>query len=448
MGFMFALLVVTAAMAVASAEIVDSEGWVGEYTSIALDSQGFPHISYYDGTNRNLKYAYYDGLNWHIRTVCEGGKFTSIALDSQGYPHISYYDNDNLKYVHEHAYGLSVETVDSESKVEMDESSHTSIALDSQGYPHISYHNGTNDDLRYAYKDASGWHIETVDSAGDVGGFSSIALDSYDNPHISYYNETNDDLKYAYKDEYGWHIETVDSAGDVGYYTSIALDSQGFPHISYYDETNGDLKYAYKYFNPLRQRFEWHIETVDSEGDVGKFTSIALDSQGYPHISYYDRTNGDLKYAYKDASGWHIETVDSEGRVGAFTSIALDSQGYPHISYFGATNLDLKYTTKQPTIVNLRGGITDINGNPVATASMRVTIKNVDGNVVYQETLNDVIENGKFNVLLGATQKLELWEGVKYYLIIEVDVDSTTFSTADVTFGDDTPAGDIIVFYP
>ena len=401
MGFMFALLVVTAAMAVASAEIVDSEGWVGEYTSIALDSQGFPHISYYDGTNRNLKYAYYDGLNWHIRTVCEGGKFTSIALDSQGYPHISYYDNDNLKYVHEHAYGLSVETVDSESKVEMDESSHTSIALDSQGYPHISYHNGTNDDLRYAYKDASGWHIETVDSAGDVG-----------------------------------------------YYTSIALDSQGFPHISYYDETNGDLKYAYKYFNPLRQRFEWHIETVDSEGDVGKFTSIALDSQGYPHISYYDRTNGDLKYAYKDASGWHIETVDSEGRVGAFTSIALDSQGYPHISYFGATNLDLKYTTKQPTIVNLQGGITDTNGNPVSTASMRVTIKNVDGNVVYQETLNDVVENGKFNVLLGATQKLELWEDAKYYLTMEVDVDSTTFSTADVTFGDDNPAGDIIVFYP
>ena len=79
---------------------------------------------------------------------------------------------------------------------------------------------------------------------------------------------------------------------------------------------------------------------------------------------------------------------------------------------------------------------------------MRVTIKNMDGNVVYQETLNDVVENGKFDVLLGATQKLELWEDAAYNLVIDVDVDSTTFSTADVTFGDDTPAGDIIVFYP
>ena len=310
MGFMFALLVVTAAMAVASAEVVDSEGNVGGHTSIALDSRGYPHISYYDYTNGDLKYAYYDGSNWHI---------------------------------------------------------------------------------------------ETVDSEGDVGQSTSIALRKLglrELPRISYYDYTNGDLKYAYYDGSNWHIETVDSEGRVGGHTSIALDSRGYPHISYHDRTNDDLKYAYQSYNPLTQRFEWHIETVDA-GDVGGFTSIALDSNDNPHISYYDATNGDLKY-----------------------------------------------TTKQPTIVNLQGGITDTNGNPVATASMRVTIKNVDGNVVYQETLNDVVENGKFDVLLGATQKLELWEDAAYNLVIEVDVDSTTFSTADVTFGDDSPAGDIIVFYP
>jgi len=301
-------------------ETVDSEGAVGYYTSIAVDSGGYPHVSYLDYTNDDLKYAYMDASGWHIETVdSEGnvGEYTSIALDSGGYAHVSYYDfadyYGDLKYAYMDPSGWHIETVDSE----WDVGSYTSIALDSGGYPHVSYYDYTpNYDLKYAYMNASGWHIETVDSEGWVGWDSSIALDSGGYPHVSYRDYINKDLKYAYMDASGWHIETVDSEGDVGYYTSIALDSSGYPHVSYRDKTNDDLKYAY--MDPLG----WHIETVDSAGDAGWYSSIALDSDGYAHVSYRDTTNYGLKYAYMDASGWHTETVDSAGNVGGFTSIA------------------------------------------------------------------------------------------------------------------------------
>jgi hypothetical protein len=91
-----------------------------------------------------------------------------------------------------------------------------------------------------------------------------------------------------------WNIQTVDSAGLVGSYTSIALDSADHPHISYSDDTNHDLKYTY--FDGAA----WQNQTVDSTGDVGYDTSLALDSANRPHISYYDYTNGDLKYAFME----------------------------------------------------------------------------------------------------------------------------------------------------
>lgn len=137
--------------------------------------------------------------------------------------------------------------------------------------------------------------------------------------------------------------QTVDSGGAVGTFTSVKVNSSGNPRISYYDSTNGDLKFA------SHDGMSWTTVTVDSGGGVGQYTSLALDASGNPHISYYDVTKGDLKYASSNGATWTTETVDAGGDVGSYSSLALNTSGNPRISYYDATNGDLKHASSDGT---------------------------------------------------------------------------------------------------
>ena len=113
---------------------------------------------------------------------------------------------------------------------------------------------------------------------------------------------------------------------NVGEYTSMALDSSDKPHISYYDDTHNDLKYAHKTSS------EWSTEIVDQSHSVGQYSSIALDSNDKPHISYYDVSHNDLKYAFLMSEERH-DPVLSNGFVNPGSG-TTSTDFYYYVSYY------------------------------------------------------------------------------------------------------------------
>ena len=131
----------------------------------------------------------------------------------------------------------------------------------------------------------------------------------------------------------GWNIQTVDNSGNTGYYSSLAYDSNGYPHIAYYNSSSRSLMYA-------RWTGEgWQCETVRSpvghyKQPIGQYCSIVMDDEDRPHIAYYTVDSsyyygygGGLSYTFRDHSGWHhtdrIAWLGFGVYTGLHTSIAV-----------------------------------------------------------------------------------------------------------------------------
>ena len=324
--------------------VVDEEGDVGKYSSLELEDQDgdLPRISYYSA-EQGLKFAAYEDDSWRTDIVdgaTDGGMglYTSMRRGMSGDYHISYYDqtNGDLRYAAGTIdAGWEVQIVDGTDGADVGRYSFFDPLPNTN--PAIAYYDATNEDLRYAYQSSGEWIIEVVDSFGGVGTYCSLDHHPSDGTaYVAYYDADNGNLKLATRAG-NWQIEYLDSGENVGKWTSLRADHLGNIHVAYYDEARQNLKYAWFLFGGE----DWTLSTIDSEGYVGANAELALDENLRPWIVYQDQDFVDVKLAHRSGSSWDVEAILEDGTYGFWMSLDIDSGGDPVFSHYHPIRRDL-----------------------------------------------------------------------------------------------------------
>ena len=194
--------------------------------------------------------------------------------------------------------------------------------------------------------------IEYYQKAGDASEVSPIGsgpipykfnvglgLDGSGSPALTYYNADDGDLLYATTDGSSWNHETVASEGNVGKYSSLVFHADGRPAITFFEQLESDsgrIVYA------IRDGSTWTLETVGDlasfeEGNARRTSSLAFDSQGRPHVAFSD-TSG-VWYSIREDQGWVTSQIVTAGiPLGQLVSLQLDASDVAHIAIYEVTD--------------------------------------------------------------------------------------------------------------
>ena len=330
------------------------------FASVAIGPDSVPHVAYRDNATRSIMHAWRPGTGWNSETVgpSAGAFSTSVAIGPGGKPALSFGDGlyfGNIMFAGKNGSGWE-RTVVSRGTMG-DAGQFSSLAFDRDGVPHIAYNDGQIlASLYYATRNpANGiWEFSLIDDdgqfTGDAGYSPSLAIDAKNHPHVAYISDDPWGLRYATtSDGMNWTVTKLDELDLKDYFqrtttgVSLALDSKGYPHISYYNQTtrnNVPAQLLYLSWNGTG----WERETVLVLATRDLTTSLAIDSRDVPHIAYCDVAGKSLNYATRSAAGtWTTRTVVKNNDLHRMPALALGPGDRPGIVWYDVTSHSLQF---------------------------------------------------------------------------------------------------------
>ncbi|MDP8224409.1 MAG: hypothetical protein P9L99_13675 [Candidatus Lernaella stagnicola] len=312
--------------------VLDPGGYVESDVSVAVDSEGYSHVLFYDYGTNSLNYARGRSGAWEmeiVNLVNSGGRYHAIVLDSGGRPHVAFqegisYSQNYASYARRDAGVWDIQRVEPDNT---DSGYNIALALDGQDQPNLTFVDDYPEYFKYARLNGDEWVVESYDTSYYAGVGCAIAIDWLGRPHVAYM-ETSYNLYHGVRNWWNWSTQPLTphaTGGDV----DLIIDEDGQPRVFNTSYSNGGL------YESRKTNLGWQYGAVDVGGAVNYSLAATRGPNGAPHLVYQtfdDDTNmTGLRYAYESGGEWQLTDIDAVA-VGT-VDVAIDTAGYVYAVY-------------------------------------------------------------------------------------------------------------------
>ncbi len=126
---------------------------------------------------------------------------------------------------------------------------------------------------------------------------------------------------------------------------ALAVAPNGQVTVAYYDSVAGNLKVVQGSKSTMNAPVV--VDGTNPAVDVGGIPSVAVNAGGTVAVSYYDKTNSDLRLAIQTSAGWVTQTIAGNAPaadIGQSSAVAFDGAGQLHVAARNATTQSLVYS--------------------------------------------------------------------------------------------------------
>lgn len=404
--------------------LLDTAGDVGLFTAITVDNLNHTHISYLskdsNATNIELRYATNSSGKWTIKKLYQPRdlSYTAIGWDQDNDVPVAFKDGPNIYYIYANQSSLTPRKV--QTTYYPTHGPSLSIAIiDTINYYDFLF-------PAYSYDSFTGYYYFALLQASSSGfqyGMALSATTSPDAPCIVYIPENKRFFSFVQSNTvFSWICSD---------YSSIYAHELDIPK-----STIGSLAIGksnrYAVLDSKSTVKDLRKILPDSlKGLIWQFSSIAVDSNDYVHISCFDKINCRLLYFNNIGGKWTSVTIDSSSdrgdtmsvivekirdtyprlsttvqyfpgmyqrSIGEYNSIAIDKNQNIQIAYYDRGNGNLKLCTmKNPSAVLIKEKRISIYKNiaalnPQRIPGSKVEIINLKGVIIRAFTVNSLEE--------------------------------------------------------